>query len=145
MFSEFTPSKNYADELKRLAKRNQTAFADREYALDFRKRILNNGIVYRSDKRTTGFADLWSDYLSLVSRYGAGILYCDCEDQAAMIAGWWKATKPDDVVEVGILPGITVSHAVARINGHIVDLCIYTGMGPMPHGYNESSGDWRTL
>ncbi len=54
----------------------------------------------------------------------------DCEDMAALLAGVWRALCPSAVVEVGIVhprPG-AVAHAVLRVDGCIIDGCIYAGM-----------------
>lgn len=104
--------------------------AEQGLAARFASRVKAGLHRYKNDNRTHRKpGDYWSTYLFLDD--GKDLdeeIDLDCEDTAAAIAGYWAAFDPSAIVEVGIVVGDNVSHAICRVNGHIVDGCMWTGM-----------------
>ncbi len=123
-----TSLRGLAKILAGLANDNAQDFRDTPALLqDARRRIAANSFVYVRDEGD----DKWSSFSVLSNRVAKDEpIALDCEDMAAIYAAIWKVLCPSSIVEVGIVqpkPG-AVAHAIMRVDGCIIDACIYIGM-----------------
>jgi hypothetical protein len=123
-----TSLRGLAKVLMGLANMNAQDFRDNPALLkDARRRIDMQQFVYTRDEG----GDKWTSYSVLAARVDKDEpIALDCEDLAAIYGAIWHVLCPSSIVEVGIVqpkPG-AVAHAIARVDGCIIDGCIYIGM-----------------
>lgn len=109
------------------------------------KALAEKRFKYVPDKFSCGALDCWSTARDMLRRYPEPMkVLGDCEDFACAYAGW-LASQCFTGVEVGLVVGKRVSHAILAVNKngerHIIDPSRWYGM-PETH-YNGAI--WRKL
>lgn len=75
----------------------------------------------------------WGTRVKYSGGISSKVVTQDCEDALGADCGFCCLTMPLCTYDVGIIPGIKISHAVGRLNGtEIRDLCVPAGMPGTP-------------